>query len=151
MEASNQYDDSAKGGYSYEEKLKLVAEGNMAPEEIGLASADQAQEQVPQEPELGKYITFETSEVPLELRALWARQELKIQPANPKGWIADYIEEHSNEHLIQARVRSGNQQGVLQRLVTEPVLGMILLMREAADLMEKKYADLQGKEKLETK
>lgn len=130
--------------YTPQEKLELIARGLMAPEELGLASAEEAQaleleQKGPPPQRFQDYITFEASEVPMELKAKWAQAELKIIPDNVNQWRNDWIEKHKNEHTIQARIRCGNALGVLQRTVTEPLRGMILLMREAADKIEEGY------------
>lgn len=140
--SDNQYDDSAKGGYSYEEKLDLVAQGLMDPKEIGLTDEQEAQAQLPKEPKIESYIAFECSEVPVGVRAQWALKDQKIQPANPRGWMADWIE-NCKDHLIQARMHTGNMQAKLQQTVSEPVLGMVAIMHETADLIAKKYAEIQ--------
>ncbi len=140
--SDNQYDDSAKGGYTYEEKLDLVAQGLMDPKEIGLAEPAEAEAALPKEPKIESYIAFECSEVPVGIRAQWALKDEKIQPANPRGFMADWIE-NCKDHLIQGRLHTGNLQAKLQQTMSEPVLGMIAVMREAADLIEKKYVEIQ--------
>lgn len=138
MEEINKYDDSAKGGYSYAEKLQLVAEDKMDPKEIGLASADQAKLQVMPDAEpnrkFGDFITFEASVVPLALRARWARQDEKVIPIDTAVWEANWIEAHRHEYAIQCRARCGNALATLERLVTEPHEGFFILLDDVAKL-----------------
>lgn len=145
---SNQYDDSAKGGYTYEEKLGLVAQGGMDPKTIGLSSAEDAKNiilgQDKPEPKLGDFFALEASVVPIALRARWARQDLKIQPENPRGWEADWCEQHKNEHSIQSQFRCGSMAAVFGQTYTDPILGFIEIMRKAATLLEVKYAELKA-------
>jgi hypothetical protein len=140
----NQYDDTAKGGYTYEEKLKMVSEGMMDPKEIGMPEGKQgeveAKKQLP--PELGDTVYFIAKEIPIYLVAQNEMKKLTVQPANPRKWMADWTDDNIDKHVVQARIESGNQQGGMQRVVTDPFLGMLILMREAADLLEAKYHEL---------
>jgi hypothetical protein len=139
---SNQ--DPQGEGFSYDEKLALVANEMMDPAEIGLASAAEARLKVMPEPEpqptLGDPINFRASEVPLQLRALWAKQESKIAPFDEEGWMR----ENAHTHRIQAELRSGNMVGRLERTVTDPIDGFILLMEDAVEQLKKVRAQMKA-------
>jgi len=155
---SNQYDDSATGGFSYAEKLKLVADGNMDPKEIGLSSPNDAQiklvgEMSPEEKlkqaKLGDSLCMEIGEVPANLRAAWAMQDLKI--AVPKSeqadWIESWVDQHKGEHLLQARIRCGYVSAVMEFLCKDTVLGIIELMQKGALAVKEKYEQQLAYEK----
>ncbi len=149
-EGTDKYDDRDKGGYSYGEKLKLAAAGMMDPQEIGLPPEEAGQKAAlnelddkPKVMKLGDFVTFEASVVPPQLRAHWARQDLKIQPDNPKGWEADWCESHKNEHAIQGLLHSGALAAKVGQLFTDPILGFVALIRKAADILEDKYNELK--------
>ncbi len=126
------------------EKLAAVAAGMMDPKEIGVASAEEARLQILPEAEpqplLGDPINFRASEVPLELRLLWATQESKIAPFDKEAWLA----ENANTHRIQAEIRSGNMTGRMERTVTDPIDGFILLMEDAVEQMKKVRAQMKA-------
>ena len=150
-EGTDKYDDSNKGGYSYAEKLALAAQGHMDPQEIGLppeeagqkAAIDELDGKKPELMKLGDFVTFEASVVPIQLRAHWALQDLKIQPENPKGWEADWCEEHKAEVAIQGLLHSGGLAARIGQLFTDPILGFVQLMRKSADILEEKYNELK--------
>ena len=149
-EGTGKYDDREQGGYSYGEKLKLVAAGQMDPQEIGLPPEEAGQKAAideldnkPKLLKLGDFVTFEASVVPPQLRAHWARQELAIQPDNPKGWEADWCEEHKNEFAVQGLLHSGAMAARVGQLFADPILGFVEMMRKAADILEQKYNELK--------
>jgi hypothetical protein len=143
------YDDSQTGGYSYSEKLALVAKGLMEPKEIGMASADDAIYEITglkkpdAQPWLSDFITFEASVVPLEVRAQWARQEEKVIPADSVGWKEAWMDKHRNEHRIQAILRSGNIKAMLDQTFTDPIYGFAELLRQASDMLTQKYEEIK--------
>jgi hypothetical protein len=153
-EGTDKYDDTEKGGYSYPEKLAMVAAEQMDPQEIGLPpnedgnpkGARAAQEELedkPKIPKLGDFVTFEASIVPPALRAHWARQDLAIQPDNARVWEAEWCEEHKNEFAIQAMLHSGAMAARIGQLFSDPILGFVELMRKSADILEEKYNELK--------
>lgn len=119
--------------YTYPEKLAMVSQGLMAPEEVGVANAEEAQalqvmDAPPKQPHLGDFCTFEVSEVPIELRKLWAKQESKIIIAfDEDAWQA----EHGGTHLLQARLRCGNVATMLEQTVTDVVAGFAAMLANA--------------------
>jgi hypothetical protein len=152
-DGTNKYDDSETGGYSYAEKLALVAQGLMDPTSIGLPPGDAGHKLALDEltgeekptPKLADYVTFEASTVPIELRAHWARQDLKVVPTGvtAREWEANWIAEHKNEFTIQATLHSGYLMSQVGQTFTDPILGFCELMRKAADLLEAKYNELK--------
>lgn len=149
-EGSDKYDDSSKGGYNYAEKLRLVAAGQMDPREIGLPPEEAGQkaaidelDEKPKLLKLGDFLTVEMSVVPIQLRAHWARQDLKIQPDNPKAWEADWCEQHKSEYAIQGLLHSGGLIARAGQLFNDPILGFVSFLRTYADLVEKKYNELK--------
>lgn len=147
----NKYDDSAKGGYTYEEKLAQVAMGNMDPKEIGLADAAEAQALIGKNPKprkLGKYITFEASPVPLEIRGEWAYSELTIIPSDKVAWIEEWKEKNKDTFNIQFRLHCGNVAYQAGQSFTNEVLGFATLLEEAAIIIRKEYErEKQAEEK----
>jgi hypothetical protein len=148
MEMSNditKYDDKDKGGYSYAEKLKMVAEEQMDPKEIGLASADDAKLQIMPDAapkrQLGDFITFEASAVPLDLRAQWAYSEEKIIPPDKAAWIAEWKEKNKDSIVLQSRVRCGTALATAGRTVSDMVLGFCVMLEDAAALIRKEYEE----------
>lgn len=145
--SDNKYDDSAKGGFSFEEKLRMVAEEQMAPSEIGLADANEARLQLM--PEAAKKLVFGTTlifragVVPPELRAEWALQETKVvlAPSDALRWKADWMEEHKHEYPIQGDLCCGNANARFGQAFKDPVLGLCQMLRIAADTLEKKYTE----------
>jgi len=140
------YDDSAKGGYSYAEKLKMIEEGLMSPTEIGLPEPDPATGEGPVEKEtvvkLGTALICEAGVVPLELRALWARQEA----ATAAGLIVEFdtekwIAEHKNEYRVQCKLRCGTVEGRFEQTYKDPILGLAEMLRTAAKALEVKYSE----------
>lgn len=147
--STNQYDDAAKGGYSYEEKLNLVAADAMDPHSIGLETAEDAKriilgQDAPKQ-KLGDFVVFEASVVPLRLRAHWARKDLKVQPigAAAKAWEADWCEQNKGSFSIQGRLRSGTMTAMVQQEFNDPILGFAVLLRQTADMIEAKYTELK--------
>lgn len=119
--------------YTYLEKLSMVSSGLMAPEEIGVASAEKAQalqvmDAPPKIPHLGDFCTFEVSEVPFELRKRWAQQDTKIINAfDEEAWL----EQNKGTHLLQARLRCGNVATMLEQTVTDVVVGFATMLANA--------------------
>lgn len=149
-EGTSKYDDKDKGGYDYAEKLRLVAAGQMDPTEIGLPPEEAGQKAAlnelddkPKVMKLGDFVTFEASVVPPQLRAHWARQDLKIQPDNPKGWESDWCEQHKDEHAIQGLLHSGALAAKIGQLFKDPILGFVTMLRQSADILEQKYNELK--------
>lgn len=149
-EGTGKYDDSDKGGYSYGEKLRLVAAGQMDPQEIGLppdlAGQKAAIDELDQKPKLlklGDFLTVEMSVVPPQLRAHWECQDLKIKPDNPKEWEAKWCEDHKNEYAIQGLLHSGALISRAGQLFSDPILGFVEMLRKYADLVEQKYNELK--------
>jgi hypothetical protein len=152
-EGTEKYDDSAQGGYSYAEKLALAAQGLMDPQEIGLPPDDAGQKRALQEisgdeelkPKLGDFVTFEASVVPIQLRAHWARQDLKVVPSGvtAREWEEEWIKEHKHEWAVQGSLHSGTCHATLQRIYADPIIGFVEMMRQAADLLQAKYEDLK--------
>ncbi len=105
----------------YEAKLAMVATGMMDPKEIGLATAEEAQLKIMPDPEkvamLGDFVTFEASEVPLELRAKWDQDQSKIILSKSEAADARdaYVEENKDSMLIQCRLRCGTLLGTFQQ------------------------------------
>lgn len=144
---SDKYDDKEKGGYGYAEKLALVAKGLMNPNEIGMASADEAIFEItgtkPPPPFLGDWVTFEASVIPLEVQSKWARQALKVIPTNPAEWEAEWREKHKNEFRLQGILRSGSCMAQVDQTYTDPILGMAELMGRAAKILLDRYDQLK--------
>lgn len=126
-------------GYTYPEKLSLVANGMMAPEEVGCATIEEAQAltvmpPAPKQAHLGDFCTFEVSEVPHKLRALWAKQESKIINAfDDEAWM----EVNKDTHLLQARLRCGNVATMLEQTFADVVLGFASMMDSASKVLLK--------------
>lgn len=125
-------------GYTYPEKLMLVSQGLMAPEEIGVATAEEAQalqvmKDPPKQAFLGGYCTFEVSEVPLKLRALWAKQDSKIIPFNDEEWI----EANKDTHRLQVRLRCGTVATMLDQTFDSVLGGFVAMLHNAGDLLAK--------------
>ncbi len=148
-EGTDKYDQSEEGGYSYAEKLALVSQELMAPQEIGLTSSAEAIKEITGEeevgPKLGDFITFEASVIPLRLRAHWAWQEqtIKTQGATQKEFEAKWAEDHKDEYAIQGSMHSGTCHATLQRLYADPIIGFVEMIRQCGDLLEAKYNDLK--------
>lgn len=144
------YDDTAKGGLSYGEKLALVANDLIDPAEVGLKSAEEAKLQIMPPPEqrplLGDFVTFEASEVPPPLRAKWAREATNIVQTS-KGAERDldeaWIEENQKSMLIQSRMRYGTHLGTFQqefdRTQIPKVLAFAHFMRVCAGKLEELF------------
>jgi hypothetical protein len=152
-EGTDKYDDKEQGGYDYGEKLALVAQGLMDPKSIGLPPGDDGQrkayEEITGKPtlaaKLGDFVTFEASTIPNEIRAHWARQELKVIPAGltAKEWELKWIDDHKGEVAVQGTLHSGTCHSVMQRLYTDPILGFANMLRGAAEMLEQKYEELK--------
>lgn len=136
---------NASGEFTQEEKLALVANELMAPEEVGLTSAEEAKLQL--EPEttkevkFGDIVEFAASVVPLALRAQWALQETKIvlPPTDKDVWIEQWVAEHKNDYLIQGQMHCGTALARFQRSYKDPILGLAAMLRLCGDMLEKKY------------
>lgn len=132
--------------YTKEEKLALVADGLMAPEEVGLVSAEEAHLQLMPEAErevvFGNELFLQMGVIPLELRAEWAYDENKIilAPADKTAWIEEWIGENKKTYRIQGGLRCGSLQGKFERTFRDPVIGLAQMLRVAADMLEAKYA-----------
>ncbi len=144
---SNQYDDTEKGGFTYLEKLALVAKGQMNPNEIGMASQDDAIYEITgkKRPDawLGDWVTFEASIVPLNVRAQWARQALKVVPTDTAQWEADWRAEHKDEHQVQGILKSGSVGAVVDQTYADPILGFAEMLRRAATMLEQRYEEIK--------
>lgn len=133
------------GEFTQAEKLALVANELMAPEEVGLASAEEARLQLLPEAEkevkFGDIVEFAASVVPLELRANWALQETKIvlAPADKTAWIEKWISEHKHDYLIQGQMHCGTAMAQFQRSFKDSILGLAAMLRLCGDMLEKKY------------
>lgn len=130
--------------FTPEEKLMLVEKGMMDPKELGLPGRDveenpnlQVLPDAPKRPVFGTTVLFRAGVVPLKLRALWAKQENKILPFDESGWM----EEHKNEFPVQSELHCGNLFGKFAQTFLDPVLGLVQMMRQAADKLEKAYAE----------
>lgn len=138
--------ENTNEGYTYGEKLALVAQELMDPKEIGLASAEEAKLRILGDPKpeikLGNFVTFEASVVPLTIRAEWARQEAKIVPFDTEAWMA----EHKKEFRIQARLRCGTAFGLFDQTFSEPIAGLIAMMENAVARLREKLAEEQAAE-----
>src|SRR6185503_9607229 len=101
-------------------------EGQMDPKEIGLTSPTEAGlkilEKDPPPRKFADWITFEATEVPLKLRALWARQDLTIIPSEPGKWELDWMTENEHTHRLQCRIRCGTAFANLEKTVTTSVI-----------------------------
>jgi hypothetical protein len=113
-----------------------------------MAADVEAKKEMP--PEFGDSIYFIAHEIPIAAQAQMALKAAAVKPANPRKFIADWIDDHLDQHIVAAKVECGNQQGGMQRLVTDPFLGMIQLMRDAADKLEARYNEI-NKPKIETR
>jgi hypothetical protein len=147
---TDKWDDTKDGGYSYQEKLNLVAQGAMDPQEIGLPPEDAgikaANEELNPKPKvlkLGDFVTVEASVVPPQLRAHWERQDLAIQPDNPKAWEAEWCETHKNEYAVQGLLTSGTLAARVGQIFSDPILGFVEILRKYADILEQKYNELK--------
>lgn len=146
---SDKYDDSQSGGYSYAEKLAMVSKGMMDPHEIGMTSQDDAIYEItglkpaPNLPWLGDWVTFEASVVPIEVRAKWARAELKVIPPNPDQWEAEWRSEHKDEYQVQGILRSGNVQARVDQIFTDPILGFAEFLRRVSDMLLIRYEQIK--------
>ncbi len=150
MSGTDNYDDTAKGGYSYAEKLEQVALGNMAPEEIGMASAEEAQiKLVPdseKKPRLATTLIFRAGSVPIELRLLWAEQEFKksrnIISADSAGFDKEaWLKENENIFNVQGDLCCGQARARFGQTFKDPIIGLAMMLRIAADKLEAKYAE----------
>lgn len=134
-------------GPSYKEKLEMVAAGMIDPKEVGVTSQEEAVAKMlgeaPILPKLGDFVTFECSVVPLELRAHWARQDLKIIPTNPQEWEQDWIKANKDSYALQGEMKSGTIACRVGQMFKDPILGFTELMRKAADMLEKRYNELK--------
>lgn len=136
---------NASGEYTQEEKLALVAANMMAPEEVGLTSAEDAQKQImppeKQELKLGKGLRLECWIVPPEIRAEWAYGDTKIilAPTDKTAWIEKWLEDNKNTFLIQARLHCGNGHMEFEQLFKDEVLGLCAMTKTAAEKLEKLY------------
>lgn len=143
----NTYDDSAKGGFTYEEKLALVADEKMDPKEIGLTSADDARlailPEAARKPVFGTTLMLRCGVVPIELRAEWAYQEQKIvmSPTDKDNFLHSFMEENKNEFPVQGDLVCGNMNARFARSFKDPILGLAQMMRLAADMLEAKYTE----------
>lgn len=135
----------ATGEFTKEEKLALVASELMAPEEIGLASAEEAKLQLMPDAEkqvkFGDIVEFAASVVPLVVRANWALTDTKLvlAPTEKAKYIEDWIAEHKNEFLIQGKMHCGTAFAQFQRTFKDPILGLSAMLRLCGDMLEKKY------------
>lgn len=132
--------DENPNDYTYAEKLQLVAQELMDPKEIGITTAEEAQNLIVLKspgptPHLGDFCTFEVSEVPHALRAKWAKQDRKLVEVGD-NFEADWIEANKDNHLLQARLRCGNVGHMLEQTVSDVVLGFAAMLAQAGGLLE---------------
>ncbi len=148
--STDMYDDSAKGGYSYAEKLKAVADGLMDPKEIGMASAEDAQiKLVPdanKKPVFGTTLMFRAGCVPIELRLHWAEQEFKknrtIVSADATGFDKEaFLAVEKDKYPIQGDLICGQANAKFGQTFSDPVIGLAQMLRIAADKLEAYYLD----------
>jgi len=142
--------------YTFDEKLALVNNGLMAPEDLGVlpasgeaseATAGGAEikpatsEELAKKPELGKYVVVQAAVIPLELRAEWAKldakRESKIVPFkfDKEAWI----EEHKGEYISQAKFQCGTAAGVVEGKFSDPILGLCNLLDAVAKQIREFY------------
>ena len=150
-EGTEKYNDADKGGYNYAEKLALAAQGMMDPKEIGMTSQEDAIKAITGEekpsPKAGDFITFHASTIPNEVRARWARSELKVIP---QDFAADefeqkWVEERDGiEFAVQGEMHCGTLFTQMRQLYRDPILGFAHMLRHAADLLETKYNELKA-------
>jgi hypothetical protein len=136
--------DSAE--FTPEEKLALVAANMMDPKEVGLVSAEEAQdklglEEPKKELKLGKGLRLECWIVPLEIRAEWGYGDTKIilAPTDKIAWIEKWLEDNRNTFLIQARLHCGNGHMEFEQLFKDEVLGLCAMTKIAAEKLEQLY------------
>lgn len=144
--------------FTYDEKLALVARGAMDPKEIGLASAEEANvkvldkmtpEQRFEATKLQPEVAFNAREVPPQLRAHWAMKDTKLvlPKSETNDWIDNWVEEHKDEHLVQARFQSGAVTAAMELLCTDPILGIAQLLINSATAINERYTEQQQREK----
>lgn len=129
--------------YTPEEKLALVAQELMDPKEIGLTTAEEARLQILPDAKVPRklegFIVFEASEVPLDRRAQFAYDALKVIPPDKELWLAEWKVEHKDEIFLQARTRCGNATAVTGGRASDQVMGLINLMEDAAKMLRDEY------------
>lgn len=136
---------NSSGAFTKEEKLALVAAGAMAPEEVGLASAEDAQlalqPEAEKEVKFGDAVEFAASVVPLALRAQWALDETHIILAgtDKDDWLEKWIAEHKNDFMIQGQMHCGTALARFQRNYKDPILGLAQMLHLCGEMLEKKY------------
>lgn len=129
-------------------KLAMVAAELMDPKEIGLSTAEEAKLQIMPPAEkvgmLGDFVTFEASEIPLELRAKWAQDADKVilTKSEAVNHRDAWIEAHANSMLIQCRLRCGTILGTFQQEYDRSKVAKALAF---ADLMVKCAGQLGAK------
>ncbi len=151
-------DDPNPKNYTYGEKLALVNNGLLAPEDLGVlpTSGDKTEateggveikpatpEELQKKPELGDYIVLQAAVVPLRLRGQWALMDYKQQhPLDTKLTnfnMATWMDEHENEHLIQAKFQCGTASGAVEGTFSDKVLGLTNLLNAAAEQIKAFY------------
>jgi len=148
-EGTDKYDDRETGGYSYAEKLALVAQDVMDPKEIGLTSRAEAVREITGEEKpsekLGDFVTFQVSVVPIELRAHWARQEASIltEGETAREWEQKWIEKNKDTYAVQGDVHSGHLHAKFGQTFSDPIKGFCVMLRNVADMLETKYEELK--------
>jgi hypothetical protein len=132
--------------FTKEEKLALVADELMAPEEVGLTNAKDAELQLlpdakPAAPNFGNEILLQAGVIPLELRAEWAYQDNKIimAPKDKTEWLSDWMVDNHNTYRVQGAIRCGNLEAKFERIYSDPVMGLADALRMAADRLEIAY------------
>lgn len=131
--------------FTRDEKLNLIAEGLMAPEDAGLSSVEQAKLEIMPDaqpiPQFGDSLRFECGIVPIELRARWAREESTIIPTDISGWEEEWREANKNTFLVQGHMQCGTVGAQFERTYSDPILGLVLTMRRCADMIEARYSE----------
>lgn len=152
--------------YTYGERLALVNAGLMAPEDLGIlpTPGDKTEateggveikpatpEELAKKPELGDYVVFQAALVPLMLRGEWARLDYKQEhPLDPKleGFNKEtWMEEHKDEHVIQAKFQCGTASGTIEGKFSDKILGLTNLLNAAAEQIKKFYEQEKNPEK----
>lgn len=152
---AEQGDDSDT--FTEAEKLALVAANMMAPEAVGLTSAEEAQLQILppalKELKLGKGLRLECWVVPAEIRAEWAYTDTKIilSPAEKANWIEEWLVKNRNTFLVQARLHCGNGHMEFEQLYKDEVLGLAAMLKIASERLEYLYLNQPGNKTINEK
>lgn len=150
--------------YTYGEKLALVNNGLMSPEDLGIlpTPGDKTEateggveikpatpEELAKKPELGDYIVAQGAVVPLRLRGQWAMMEYKDKhPLDTKLTnfnMATWMDEHKDEHLVQLKFQCGTASGWIEGKFSDKVLGLANLLDACAKQIREFYEKNPGK------